>query len=112
MISLDMKKRRLRIHKQTLKMMNNPECIYIWVNPEQKVIAICACENNSKDALKVPTGRNCEIFSTSLFEELMNLNVGFQENSTYRLTGVLSQGQKVARFNILENLGNLRQGGV
>ena len=35
-------------------MMNNPECIYIWVNPEQKVIAICACENNSKDALKDP----------------------------------------------------------
>lgn len=93
-------------------MMNNPECIYIWVNPEQKVIAICACESSNKDALKVPTGRNCEIFSTSLFEELMNLNVGLQEDHTYRLNGVLSQGQKVARFSILENLGIVRQDGV
>ncbi len=111
-ISLDMKKRRLRIHRQTLRMMNNPEYIYIWVNPEEKAIAICACESSNKDALKVPTGRNCEIFSTGLFEELKNLNIGLFADCTYRLFGVLSQKNKVARFSILENLSNTRQEGV
>ena len=85
-------------------MMNEPEYIYIWVNPNDKAIAICSCEKSNKDALKVQTKRECEIYSTSLFEELKSLNIGLIEGCTYRLTGIVSQGKKVARFNIIENL--------
>ena len=99
-----MKKRRMRIHKQTLNMMNNPEYIYIWVNPNDKAIAICSCEKSNKDALKVQNKRECEIYSTSLFEELKSLNVDLIEDCTYRLTGIVSQGKKVARFNITGSL--------
>ena len=99
-----MKKHRLRIHKQTLNMMNNPEYIYIWINPNDKAIAICSCEQSNKDALKIPTKRECELYSTGLFEELKCLNVGLLDGCTYRLTGSVSQGKKVARFNIIENI--------
>ena len=85
-------------------MMNEPEYIYIWVNPNDKAIAICSCEKSNKDALKVQAKRECEIYSTSLFEELKSLNIGLIEGCTYRLTGIVSQGKKVARFNIIENL--------
>ena len=90
-------------------MMNNPEYIYIWVNPEEMAIAICACERTNKDALKVPTGRNCEIKSTSLFKELKSMNLGLFDDCTYRLTGIISQGRKVVRFNILESIGDTRK---
>ena len=83
-------------------MMNNPEFIYIWVNPEEMSIAICACESSNKDALKVSYEHDCDIYSANLFDELRNSDkVLFQERS-YRLKGVVSQGRKVARFNILD----------
>ena len=103
-----MKKRRLRIHKQTLHLMNDPEYIYIWVNPKELVIAICACEKSTKDALKVPASRECEIYSANLIEEIRKTNLQLFEECTYRLNGVISQGKKVAKFNILESIGNDR----
>ncbi len=99
-----MKKRRIRIHKQTLKQMNNPEYIYIWVNPDDLSIAICSCESSNKDAIKVSFKRECELYSAGLFKELKSSDkVNFEER-TYSLNGVISQGKKVAKFNILENL--------
>ncbi|SCW67175.1 hypothetical protein SAMN02910456_02504 [Ruminococcaceae bacterium YRB3002] len=97
-----MKKRRIRIHKQTLKMMNNPEYIYIWVNPEDLVVAICSCDGSNKDAVKVKDKRECEIYSTTLFEELKrtNMGAGLSENCTYRFAGSVNKGNKVATFRI------------
>lgn len=86
-------------------MMNDPEYIYIWVNPNDTTIAICSCDKTSKDALKIPSGRNCELYSTTLFEELKHINSGLKEDNTYRLKGYVSQGKKVARFNVLEGIG-------
>ena len=99
-----MKKKRMRIHKQTLHLLNEPEYIYIWVNPEDMTLAICACEGSNKDALKVSKKRDCEFYSANLFLELRNMNEKLQDDCTYRLEGIVSQGKKVARFNILEGI--------
>lgn len=85
-------------------MMNNPEYIYIWVNPDDMAIAICTCERSNKDALKVSDKRECEIYSTGLFEELKKANKNLSDERTYRLVGEVSKGKKVARFSIKENV--------
>ena len=38
---IDTKKRRLRIYKQTLALLDNPEYIQLLVNPEKKMILLC-----------------------------------------------------------------------
>ena len=99
-----MKKRRVRIHRQTLHLMNDPEYVYIWVNPEDKEIAICSCEERSKDALKVPNSKNCDLYSSDLFFTLKKTDLGLAEDKTYRFQGQISKGNKVARFNIKESV--------
>ena len=38
---IDPKKSRLRIHKQTLALLDNPQYIQLLVNPEKKIILLC-----------------------------------------------------------------------
>lgn len=90
-------------------MMDNPEYIYIWVNPDEMAIAICTSEKSNKDALKVPDKRECEIYSTGLFEELKKANRNLCEECTYRLIGEVSKGKKVARFSINANVDENRR---
>ncbi len=84
--------------------MNDPEYIYIWVNPDDMEIAICSCESGNKDALKVPGGKNCDLYSSDLFFKLRNTDLGLTDDRTYRFSGVISKGNKVARFNIKKSM--------
>ena len=102
MITLDMKKNRIRIHKRTLHLMNDPKYVYICVNPNKKTIAICACDDNSKDAIAVRTKRDCEIYSSGLFYELARINRTIDDDSSYRVTGNIKQGDKIAEFSIFD----------
>ena len=47
LICIDFKKNRIRIHRNTLRQIGNPEYIQLLVNPDQKMIGIkasCAVE--------------------------------------------------------------------
>ena len=99
---MDMKKKRLRIHRRTLRMMNDPQYIYIWVNPEDKTLAICTCDKSSKDAVSIRYNRDCEIYSGGLFYELQKLNNELMDDRTYRLTGDTMRDNRVAVFQISE----------
>ena len=39
-LCIDLKKNRIRIHKQTLRLLGNPEYIQLLVNPDIHMIAI------------------------------------------------------------------------
>ena len=101
-ISLDMKKKRIRIHKTTLELLNRPENIMILVNPETYMIAICPALPNKKDSLKVIYDNNadCEYYSKELMEQLSWLKSSIKRTYTYRITGELSYDRKIAVFDI------------
>ena len=82
--------------------MNDPKYVYICVNPKEKTIAICACDDNSKDAVVVKTKRDCEIYSSGLFYELARINRTIDDDSSYRVVGNIEQGDKIAEFSILD----------
>lgn len=42
LICIDFKKNRIRIHRNTLRQIGNPEYIQLLVNPDQKMIGIKA----------------------------------------------------------------------
>ena len=53
LICIDFKKNRIRIHRNTLRQIGNPEYIQLLVNPDQKMIGIKASCAEDKLAHKV-----------------------------------------------------------
>lgn len=76
---IDTKKRRLRIYKQTLALLDNPEYIQLLVNPEKKMILLCPATSRQASCERIKwkqlnENQCCEIYSTSFVEKLMLLS--------------------------------------
>lgn len=102
---IDPKKSRLRIHKQTLALLDNPQYIQLLVNPEKKIILLCpvssyqaACERIKWEQLS--ESKCCEIYSTSFVEKLMLLSDDWNKNMSYKLNGTLLPKQKVIMYHM------------
>ena len=79
LICIDFKKNRIRIHRNTLRQIGNPEYIQLLVNPDQKMIGIKASCAEDKLAHKVKdyfviNGNSYELYSRELLYSLSQLN--------------------------------------
>ena len=99
-LALDLKKKRIRIHKQTLHQLNDPEYIQILVNPDKKIIAIRACEKNALQAHKISyvASKDCELYSKGLLAQLAVVSPELTEGNTYRLNGIIHHDRRIAVF--------------
>ncbi len=87
-ITLDMKKSRIRIHKHTLNLMNDPRYVIILINPEHKTIGL-------RRSHKVPQAhriisspnKDCELYSKELFLKLSTLSPHLHSGGSYRIEG-------------------------
>lgn len=91
-ILIDLKKRRIRIHENTIRTLNNPEYIVLLVHPEERTLAVMCSQPSDKRAHRVPskTGERCksyELYSTSLIQNLLSLNPEWLDNFSYRMVG-------------------------
>lgn len=93
-MTIDLKKKRIRIHKVTISQLGNPPYIHLLVNPEKRSLVICPCLYRSKDTLTIRCSslRNSEYYSTSLVRELSLLNPGMDDGSTYMIDGIKDTG--------------------
>lgn len=85
-------------------MMNDPEYVYIWVNPGEKTIAICVSDKKNKDAVPIKENRDAEIYSSGLFYELARLNSELSDDRSYMVKGLVMPGNRMAEFNILNSI--------
>jgi hypothetical protein len=101
-ISLDMKKKRIRIHKSTLELLDNPTNIVILINPDKYKIMIRPVLPDVKDSLKViyKTNADCEFYSKELMDQLSKLGSCINLSYTYRITGKAVPGKGIALFDI------------
>lgn len=106
-MSIDMKKYRIRIHKESLRMIGNPEYIQLLVNVERSQVAIRGMDQNKKgsDAHKVNKAQiqsdfSYEIYSQSLLTKLRSAFPQFEKNCTYRLTGTAFPENRAAVFDV------------
>ena len=53
-MSIDMKKYRLRIHKQTLKALGYPNFVQLLISPKSRVIVILKCEKETPGKQEIP----------------------------------------------------------
>ena len=102
-LTVDIKRKRIRITAKTLKMINEPECFRILVNPASKGLVIEGCLESDKGAYlvsKMPFHKGSyELTSTSLIKEIVCC-AGFIGTETVRLSGIKLKDQEALFFRL------------
>lgn len=103
-ILIDIKGRRIRIHKNTLYLLGKPNYILLMVNPDTKTIAITP-STRVETAHRVRweyfgNRQSCELYSSSLVHSLHELCPEWLSTGKYRLNGEYIPAEKIVRFHM------------
>lgn len=98
-LTIDLKKRRIRIYKQTLHLLDDPEYIQFFVKPEKKTLAITGGTEDDISPQKIywttltDKRQCCEFYSKRLIGKLESLitNELSTTNNTYRIFGEINK---------------------
>lgn len=104
-LCIDLKKSRIRIHRNTLHILGDPDYIQLLVNPQSKLIAIRACGKNDYLAHKVQNyqfenRKSYELYSRELLRTMLSVNCGWENNKIFRLYGMFDSHARVAQFSM------------
>ena len=102
-ILIDMRKHRIRIHKQTLQAIGNPDFVMLVVNPKKHTLGIQPSMLDDKLALRIRKNtirKDCELYSKSLMAALHELCPAWSETDSYRLEGEIIPTENMAVFSM------------
>ncbi|WP_287993562.1 hypothetical protein [Ruminococcus sp.] len=104
-IFIDQRKKRIRIHRTTLKMLGDPKYIQLLIDPNRTVLVIRRCDKSSQLALKLPNSKSqcCELYSTNLVDLFYDICSKWDESSQYRLIGKLNKDNSFAYFRMQDS---------
>lgn len=104
-ISIDLKKFRIRIHKESLHLIGDPKYIQFLVNISSRLVAIRAVDKeqvdlqtHKVDQTRMESEFSFEIYSRPFIERLCKKFDCFNEGNSYRLTGTTIQSERIAVF--------------
>ena len=106
-ILIDLKKYRIRIHKNSLRSIGDPNYILLLVNPEERTLAILRSDRTDPRAHHMTTAslankKSFELYSRSLIKSLRDICSDWQDSQSYRLYGEIIPNEGVARFHMSE----------
>jgi len=104
-ISIDLKKFRIRVHKESLHLIGDPKYIQFLVNIDSRLVAIRAVEKeqvdlqtHKVDQTRMESDFSFEIYSRPFVERLCKEFDCLGEGNSYRLTGTAIQSERIAVF--------------
>lgn len=104
-LSIDLKKSRIRIHKNALQAIGKPNYILLLINPDQRTLVVQAtirgdprAHHLSWSAVKSKT--SFEIYSRSLIGGLRDVCVDWQDDQLYRMYGSAIDNENAIRFDM------------
>ena len=102
-ISVDLKKHRLRIHRNTLNALCVPKFVQLMINPTDMVIAIIGTEKSLPESHKVNLSQlgadnSYELYSKTLMNELRALVPNLDSGNSYRFYGRKISGENIVLF--------------
>ncbi len=105
-LTLDMKKQRIRIHKQTLHILGNPEYVQLLVNPYQKSIVLLVCPKEAFQAHKVTPKKDtdCELYSKELLRQLQLIDRHLEQDTSYLIYGQIHLQLGLVQFRLADIL--------
>ncbi len=102
-IVIDMKKNRIRIHKNTLHALGDPSFVMLIINPEEHTLGIKCSMQDEKRAHRVRKStvkKDCELYSKSLMCALHELCTEWDGRKSYRIEGKIISGENMAVFSM------------
>lgn len=101
-MTLDLKKRRIRIHSTTLHALNDPPYIELLINPDKLTLAVRASKEKHRLAHKAyyDSKRDNELYSDSLLSQLARIAAGMNRRGSYRILGIHYPDQNLILFEI------------
>jgi hypothetical protein len=104
-ISVDLKKCRIRIHKNTLHSIGDPRYILLLVNPQERTLVIARSNRTDPRAHYVDVSfiknKKCfELYSQFLVKSLHDVCIDWQDSKSYRLYGEIISNEGIARFHM------------
>ncbi|HAN20644.1 MAG: hypothetical protein A2Y15_06470 [Clostridiales bacterium GWF2_36_10] len=106
-ISIDLKKFRIRVHKESLHLIGDPKYIQFLVNMNSRLVAIRAVEKEQVDLqthrvdqTRMESDFSFEIYSRPFIERLRKEFDCLGEGNSYRLTGAAIQSERIAVFSL------------
>ena len=106
LLTLDPVRNRIRIHRQTIRLLGNPAYVQFLVNPEELYIAVLGSEKPilggtaNKVRLSDTTQQSVEFYSSILLNSFSEMVGGFDLRFNYHLTGEIDQINRVAYFSL------------
>ena len=104
LIVIDSKNNRIRIHRNTLHLLGDPEYIQLLVNPQQLTIAILPSrKGETANAIRwdrIAGRKSCELYSKVLIRQLSNICPDWKMNGKYRLYGVCASDGLLIQFDM------------
>ena len=106
LISVDMKKYRIRVHKATLHQLGDPPYVQLLINPTKSIVAVRAVKrSSSKDQThRVPkailrSSNSFEIYSKYFIDKLNELVHDLSDGYCYHMAGSIVPSEKLAIFS-------------
>lgn len=106
-ITIDIKKYRIRIHKDTVHGLGDPPAIQLLIDTKNLVFAICAANAQTPREHthmlypgKITADSSYEIYSRTFVEAFCRLVAGLDHNCSYRMTGRLYNSKQAAVFSM------------
>ena len=105
-LTLDPARHRIRIHRQTIRLLKTPAYVQFLVNPEELYIAVLGSDKPisggtaNKVRMSNTSQQSIEFYSTILIKNFSELLGGFDLRFNYQLTGEIDQVNRVAYFSL------------
>ena len=113
-IAVDLKKYRIRIHRNTLALLGTPKYIQLLVSPSAKMMAIQGVDTRTRfthraNLSALRPDNSYEIYSSLFVSQLLALVTDLDAKCTYRLTGEIITEENAAVFplNTLQEVDSL-----
>lgn len=108
-ILVDLKKYRIRIHKNTLHSIGVPDNILLLVNPEDRTLAIQRCDYSDLRAHHISWAslvnkKSFELYSRPLVKSLHDICSNWQDKQSYRIYGEIIPSEGVAQFHLEDSI--------
>lgn len=101
-VPINLRKPVVRINKDTISAIGNPEYIILLVNPDECSLGVCpGVKNDTRSHFisKYNNNRNTmELYSKSLVNNLLKLCPDWNKHGTYKIRGKEIKGINIVKF--------------